>query len=232
MTDHTGHPTVSVAGLAGRLGLHEWQVHRAVRDGLLPAPDRARGWSTGLADQVTTDHPDPEVLRTAIGTVPDLGGWAVAEHWAGWCGLTEVALVRDAVRELARTGVLRVADRYKGHPVYDGRTVQAVTDPAVVVAAAETGRTLTAGQAATRLGVRRVDFDHLTRAGLVRPVRRVRTYYRSKRRDPGMCLYRAADIDTLATQPDIGGVPLATVRALTAGRRSPWAALPTARNRP
>lgn len=227
-TTTTGRPSRAAlvpAALAVRLGLAEWQVLRAERDQLIPVRDRSRGWSAALADQLAvTFVGDRDELLSRIGRVPDMGTWDTAAHLAARYGVEDGPGLRDAVRELAHLRVLTIRYWDRSFPVYDGRSIEAVTDPTVITAAGVSGATLTADQAAGRLGVRRVDFDHAVRAGLIGPCRWVRTYYTSRHRDPGMWLYRTADVNALAARTDIDWP---TVRATRKGGRSLLAVFPT-----
>jgi hypothetical protein len=229
----SGRPSraaLTPAALAERLGLAEWQVLRAARDGLIPGRDRSRGWSADLADKIAaTVEGRREELLAEIGRVPDMATWDTADYLARRFGFLEVGpALRDGVRELAHLGVLKIRWWDREYPIFDGRTIEAITDVEVVRSAMETGRTLTSDQAAERLRIRRVDFDHAVRAGLIRARRRVPTGYASKRYDPGMLLFRTAAVDELAALPEPGGVSWETVRGLKPGQRSPWAKLPDA----
>jgi plasmid maintenance system antidote protein VapI len=233
----SGRPSraaLTPAALAERLGLAEWQVHRAQLDGLIPGRDRSKGWSADLADKIAvTVEGRRDELLAEIGTVPDMGAYDCALWLARVDGPGHGSPVySETVRELHHLHHLAAAGWSGDYRVYDGRSIEAFAARAdvgeVLAAAAVTGRTLMASQVAERLGVRRVDVDHLARAGLLRPVNVKLAGHTSKSRDPGMALYRAGDIDELAAWETVGGVPWETVRGLKPGQRSPWAKLPNA----
>src|SRR5262249_7846787 len=158
-TGRTSRAALPPAVLAERLGLAEWQICRAERDGVIPARDRSRGWSADLADALSAPFAGRrDELAATVGRVPGLGTWDTARHRGTRLGLDDGPGLREAVRELAHLGVLTVRFYDREYPVYDGRSIEAIGDRAAVAAAAVSGATLTGDQAATRLGVRRVDF--------------------------------------------------------------------------
>jgi hypothetical protein len=193
--------------LAVFLGLEPWQFARARQGGLIGAPDRTRGrWSEQAAAGARARIGD---IVAAAGQIPDLGAWRAAEILSARLG---VIVTADGVAELARRGLLTVAGWYKGWPLYDGRVLEAFADDAAAVEASRAGQ----------LRIRRSDFDHLTRAGLLTPAEYGRGLY--DRRDRcSVPLYRTGDLDDLAARP---GIDWAAVRATPPGRRSPLAALP------
>lgn len=224
MTKKPSRAALNAAALAHRMGLHEWQVIRAWYEDLIPDRDRSKGWSADLAETIV---PEAERIRGLVGTVYDRNAYEVADY------LTrrkddDAKVYVETVRELVRLGHLSMSRWIKTEIC--GRSLQAFIDrhdALDVVAAAEvTGRTLMADQAAERLQIRRADFDHITRAGLLKPISWKLTGYTSKRNDPGMSLYRQGDVDALAEQPSIGGIDWQLVRTVKPGQRSPLAKLP------
>ena len=152
--------------LADHLGLARWQLDRALADGLIPGPDRPRGrWSATIADAALAGI---EAIRAAAGPVPDLGAVRAAEVLSGRLGF---AMTADGVEELARRGLLPVTGYFKDHALYDGRALEAFTDHVAAASAAWAGQLRTADQAAAYLKIRRSDLDHLTRPGVLRPVK-------------------------------------------------------------
>ncbi|KAB2376993.1 hypothetical protein [Actinomadura montaniterrae] len=207
--------------LADYLGVpHWWWLGRARRLGLVDGPDREDGrWSADAAERIREGL---EELRAKVGALPDMGAGRAVEVLGERLGI-EVS--GDAVRELVRTGQLPVVGAYKERPLYCGRALEALAgreDAAAVLAQAERdGRLMVADEAAAYLRIRRSDFGHLVRAGVVAPA----DWGNSRYYGQLVPLYRALDLDTVAEH---AGVDLDAVRATPAGRRSPLATLPTA----
>src|SRR6185437_10977785 len=133
--------------LAVFLGLEQWQFARARQAGLIGGPDRARGrWAAAAAALARAAQ-----IRAAAGSVPDLGAVRAAGVLSGRLG---VAVTADGVEELARRGLLLVADSYKGWPLYDGRVLEAFTGAAAAAEATRAGQLRTAAQAAAYLRIR------------------------------------------------------------------------------
>jgi hypothetical protein len=214
----TGPRDYGPVQLADYLGLPRWQLERALAAGLVPAPDRARGrWSAAIADDALARI---DAVRAAAGSVPDLGAVRAAEILTARLG---TAVSAGGVAELARRGLIRVASYYKSWPVYDGRDLEAFSDPAAAADATRAGQLRTADESAAYLRIRRSDFDHLPRAGLLVPADWGHGPY-DTRRQFSVPLYRTGDLDGLAARPDIDW---AAARAATSGQRSPLAALPS-----
>ena len=207
--------------LADHLGLARWQLDRALADGLIPGPDRARGrWSAAIADAALAGI---GAIRAAAGPVPDLGAVRAAEVLSGRLGLVVTA---DGAGELARRGLLPVTGSCKDHALYDGRALEAFTGTAAAAGATWGGQLRTAGQAAAYLRIRRSDLGHLTRPGILRPARHGRGPF-DRRGQASVPLYRTGDLDALAARP---GIDWAAVRATPPGHRSPLAAIEQAEN--
>lgn len=205
--------------MGDRLGLARFQVDRALTAGLIPPPARAGGrWSASVVDDLA-DRADE--IRAAVGAVPDLGAGRAAEELSARLGIEVTA---DAVVELAACGAIPVVGEYKRCPLYCGRTVEQFTDTDAAVAAVRDGELLTADQAAGRLGIRRSDFDHLVRAGLITPAARGRSVFQRRSAAPNVPLYRAGDLTALLARDD---VDWDAVRATPKGKPSPLADLPT-----
>src|SRR5262245_9498314 len=97
MTGRPPRAALPPAALATRLGVVEWQVHRAERDAIIPTRDRTRGWSADLADQLAARFAGRrDELHTRIGRVPDMGTWDTARHLAARFGLDDGPGLRDA----------------------------------------------------------------------------------------------------------------------------------------
>jgi hypothetical protein len=167
--------------------------------------------------------PEPayEDTRPAAGTIPDLGAVRAAEVLAGRLG---IPVSSDGVAELGRRGLIPVTGYYKCFALYDGQALETFTDAGAAAEATRAGQLRTAGQAAGYLRIRRADLDHLTRAGLLTPVKWGRGPF-DRRRTRSVPLYRTADLDDLAAGP---GIDWDTVRATPKGHRSPLARLPDA----
>ena len=68
MTAPTARRDFGPVQLADHLGLARWQLDRALADGLIPGPDRARGrWSAPIADAALAGI---EAIRAAAGPIP------------------------------------------------------------------------------------------------------------------------------------------------------------------
>jgi len=130
----------------------------------------------------------------------------------------------DGVEELARRDLLSIIGSYKQHALYDGRALEAFTDTGAAAEATRTGRLRTADQAAGYLRVRRSDLNHLTRSGVLEPVKYGHGPW-DRRNETSVPLYRTGDLDQLTARPDIDW---AAVRATLPGRRSPLADLAAA----
>lgn len=197
------------------LALARFQIDRAETMPGLPRMSRQRQW--GRRDILEIAARIDKVLDY-VGTVPDLGAYRAAEYLSDKLGCRISAA---GVTELARRGQIRTAGEFKGHIVYDGHSLEAFHDTAAAEQATGAGRELNGDEAADVLRIRRTDFDHLARAGLVKPVRTYRTRFGST-----VALYRAGDLaDLEADRPDIDW---SAVRATPKGQRSALAALPTA----
>jgi hypothetical protein len=208
--------------LAGFLGLCQFQVERALADGLIPGPDRARSrWSAAIAEDALARVDD---IREAAGSVPDVGSVRAAEVLTGRLGIT---VTGDGVAELARRSLIPVAGYYKGWPLYDGRALETFTDEGAAADACRSGCLRTADESAAYLLIRRSDFGHLVRAGLLKPTDWGHGPW-DRRDEFSVPLYRTGDLDNLARRTDIDWD---AVRDTRAGRRSPLASLPSAKER-
>lgn len=131
--------------------------------------------------------------------MPDIGAVRAAEALSARLG----AVVTPAgVAELGRRELIPVAGHYKGHPLYDGQALEAFTDIAAALEATWAGHLRTADESAAYLRIRRSDFNHLTRAGLLRPADWGHGPF-DRRNTFSVPLYRAGDLDDLAASPAI-----------------------------
>jgi hypothetical protein len=204
------------------LGLARFQFDRAVAAGLIQARPVSGRWPAAVIEDAATRIAE---ITTAVGQVPDLGAVRAAEVLTARVG---VPVSADTVAELHQRGHLPAVGDYKGHPVYCGRTLETYTaapEARALLARAEIDGALhTPDQAAARLGIRRVDLEHLTAAGLLTPASWGRSAWTRRRSGPDVPLYRAADLDVLAAHP---GIDWETIRATPAGRPSPLRHLAT-----
>jgi len=207
--------------LARHLGWLEFQVERGVRLGLVPAPDLGTHWSVVLVEEFEACA---EQIRAEVGSLPDLGATRVASWLAD---RFECEVTADTVIELGRRAVLPIADWYRGYPLFDGRAVERFTDRAALADAIVAGRSVTTADAVAHLRIRRADFDHLVRAGLLVPTRWVHSAWQRRRDEPEVALYRVAELDALEGDP---AIDWAAIRATPRGRVSLLASLPTATN--
>ena len=106
-----------------------------------------------------------------------------------------------------------------------GRWKHSPTPPPLATARGA-GQLRTAGQAAAYLRIRRSDLGHLTRSGVLRPVKYGHGPF-DRRGQASVPLYRTGDLDALAARP---GIDWAAVRATPPGHRSPLAAIEQAEN--
>ena len=102
-----------------------------------------------------------------------------------------------------------------------GARLEAFTETSAAADATRTGQLRTAGQAAGYLRIRRSDLNHLTRSGVLTPVKYGHGPW-DRRNETSVPLYRTGDLDQLTARPDIDW---AAVRATRPGRRSPLAAI-------
>jgi len=109
----------------------------------------------------------------------------------------------------------------KDHRLYDGRALEAFTGTGTAAEATRAGRLRTADQAAGYLRIRRSDLNHLTRSGVLKPVKYGHGPW-DRRNQTSVPLYRTGDLDQLTARP---GIDWAAVRATPPGRRSPLAVI-------
>ncbi|POM23725.1 hypothetical protein BTM25_23460 [Actinomadura rubteroloni] len=152
--------TYGQRAFAVRLDLGDWQFRAARTLGLVPDPDAGPGrWSAGLVDRC---RGEADRIRAELGSDPPAGAARAAARLARRAVLD---VERVDVEVLAASGVLPVAGRYRGHPVYLARHLDAVpTATLAEVVAARKGPlrdTVDAGGAARALGWRSQQFGRL-----------------------------------------------------------------------
>jgi hypothetical protein len=207
--------------LGDRLGLARFQIDRALAEGLVPQPDETGGrWPAAVVDELAARG---EEIRVSVGQIPDVGAGRAAEVLTERLG---VNVDPDTVLELSRMGLLPVVGAYEGWPLYCGRTLEEFADLETLELAAEQGALLAAPAAVERMCIRRPDFDHLVRAGLLAPATYARGPFQRRHDRPNVPLYRAWDIDALL---DHTGIDWDAVWTTPKGFHSPLAKLPTAK---
>ncbi|MER6113802.1 hypothetical protein [Streptomyces hirsutus] len=192
--------------------------------GPIPAPDVSSSqWSRAAVESL-----DADAIRAAMPTPPISGG-AAADRIADALGTPTAYGERTnvtafVVRRFVDRGLLvdlsANPDGTLHHPDQVAE-VCAREDLADLVAA---DTPLGPEQAAARLGVRRVEFDHMVRLGWVRSPQSIEVRFGTSRAGAvDVALYRSADVDALpAAHPEVDWSQL---RAVEKGRRSPLAAL-------
>jgi len=209
--------------LATAVGLPQWQIRRALDAGLIPPPDPVTGrWPEDVIPAGLEEFRDQ--IRAAAGSVPDVGAARAAQLLSARLG---AVVTPDGVRELARRGQFPVTGYYKDYPLYDGQALESFTDVTAAVEATWAGQMRTAASSAAYLRIRRADFDHLTRTGLLAPADWGQGAW-DRRGTFRVPLYRTGDLDTLLTGP---AIPWDQIRATPPGRRSPLTAWPDAATR-
>lgn len=201
------------------LGLARWEWQRALDDGLIPPPEVPAGegcarWTREQADALLEQR---DTIKNKVGDVCDLGAWNAAEVLSDRLG---VVADPDAVVELARLGLIEKAGWYKRHQLYSGRSIAAFRDAEAYRAAQLSGGQLNSDQAAAHMKIRRVDFDHLYRAGRIKHVSSYRGQFSTV-----VLLFRRGDLDALLADESYDWP---TIQALRPGQRSPLAKLPPA----
>ncbi|MFE1476506.1 hypothetical protein ACFW6N_21990 [Streptomyces cyaneofuscatus] len=198
----------------------------ARRSGLVPAPDSSdHRWSWSAVDAM-----DSEAIRAALPHAP-ISGRAAADRIALALGTPNVPgekarVTSFVVRRLVDLQVLTDLSANPDGSLINPDQVDAVCardDLAELVAA---NMPLGPDQAATRLSVRRTDFDHMLRLEWIKPADAVEVRFGTSRAGAvDVSLFRTSDVDDLpAAHPE---VEWAALRALGKGQRSPLASLPS-----
>lgn len=198
--------------LRDALGLLEWQFGRARTSGDIPAPDLDGGkWSAAVVEVLVGKR---GAIAERAGSTPDCGGHAAADYLSARLG---VDVPPHVIPELARVGLLRRTDFYKGHQMYDGRQLETFDDLAAIAKAEADGRMLTMEQVTERLGVRPSDTAWLLKLGWLKASSGYRGQWSS-----WVQLFRAGDVTGLLDNPEIDWD---AVRAAPRGRASVLARL-------
>lgn len=192
--------------------------------GFIPAPDVSSSrWS-----RATVEALDADAIRAAMPT-PPIGGGAAADRIAEALGTPNVFgekahVTEFVVRRFIDRGLLvdlsANPDGTLHHPDQVGQVCRR-EDLADLVAA---DTPLGPEQAATRLRVRRADFDHMVRLGWLRSPQSIEVRFGTSRAGAvDVALYTTASIDAvIPAHPEIDWKQL---HAIEKGRRSPLAAL-------
>jgi hypothetical protein len=198
------------------LSLAPWQMSRARAAGLIPGPDLGRGrWSAEVAENAL--HRIAEITA-AVGAIPDVGACRAA---AALSGRLDVMVTPAGVAELARLGHLPEAGDYKGWILYSGLAIEAFTDAAAAQQATREGELRTADGSAAYLRIRRTDFNHLLRLGVLTAADWCPGPFDGRHR-AGVPLYRTGDLDQVDADVRIDWD---TVRTTPARCHSPLARL-------
>ncbi len=210
--------------LALQIGWTERHLNEARRLRIVPEPDVYRPKSTGprwSADVARALIADRNGLRNKLAA-----GVLVASEFASVLAhRLDVPVSSDAVAELGRLGYLPVVrDPAPGSVrLYSAWAARDFNDLDALAQAEFSGELHTTDGVATELQVRRPDVDHLTRLGLLRPVKMAgNPRHRSAGAVP---LFRHGDLVALL---EYDRIDWEAVRSTPRGRRSPLAKLPPA----
>ena len=209
---------------AKRLGVQAAAFRWARHAGIVPDPDLSPWqWSRAVvealdADEIRAAFPDPAIsggaaadrIAQALGT-PNAGG-------------EKAKVTAFVVRRLIGRGLLtELSVNPEGSLLHPGQVAEVCQrgDLAELVAA---DTPLGPEQAAARLGVRRVEFDHMVRLGWIGSPQSIEVRFGTSRAGAvDVALYRTANVDALpATRTEVDWDHLRTVEK---GRRSPLASL-------
>ncbi|MGW3269657.1 hypothetical protein [Streptomyces sp. NPDC001056] len=194
--------------------------------GLVPAPDVSSSrWSRAAVEAL-----DADAIRAAM-PAPPIGGGAAADRIADALGTPNPTTFGEranvtafVVRRFVDRGLLvDLSANPDGTLHHPGQVAEVCRreDLADLVAA---DTPLGPEQAAARLRVRRVDFDHMVRLGWVRSPQSIEVRFGTSRAGAvDVALYTTASVD--AVVPAHPEVDWEQLRAVEKGRRSPLASL-------
>ncbi|KAK1176684.1 hypothetical protein B7755_052060, partial [Streptomyces sp. NBS 14/10] len=204
-----------------RLGFELWRFERALKKGLIPPADVGGcRWSAAVVDAVAERV---EEIRTATGSLPDMGAGRAADVLSERFG---VPVASEILVELDRVGLIECIGEYKGHALYDGQALEHFNDRAALEKAQRSGRLLNRTDAASHLGIRVSDIEHLINAKWLEPITWVRSGWQRRREAPTVPLFRVGDLELLAVHP---AIDWDQVKRTPKGRPSPLARLTTRR---
>ncbi|WP_199830283.1 hypothetical protein [Streptomyces viridochromogenes] len=192
--------------------------------GLIPDPDASSfQWSRAAVEAL-----DADAVRAAMAS-PPIGGGAAADRIADALGTPNVIgekanVTAFVVRRFIDRGLLvDLSANPDGTLHHPGQVAEVCRreDLADLVAA---DTPLGPEQAAARLGVRRVEFDHMVRLGWVRSPQSIEVRFGTSRAGAvDVALYTTASVD--AVVPAHPEVDWEQLRAVEKGRRSPLGSL-------
>ncbi|WP_329492591.1 hypothetical protein OG618_37575 (plasmid) [Kitasatospora sp. NBC_01246] len=209
---------------AGRLRVPITTYRWAVHTGIAPKPGPGGTWS---GEQV--EAMDREAIRAAVPAGGCLSGGQAADRIAEAIGRPNEAHTRASVavfvvQQLVGRGLLTDLSGNPDGSLLHPDQVAEVCGRADLARLVAEESPLGPEQAATRLGIRRVDFDHVTRLGWLTPA----TYWEvrfgtSRAGAVYVPVYRTVEVDGLcAAHPEVNWE---VVRSSGRGKRSPLAAL-------
>ncbi|MEV6332290.1 hypothetical protein [Streptomyces sp. NPDC051909] len=206
---------------AGRLKVSVAAWRWATASGLVPPADpTTRDWSRAVVEAA-----DPEAVRAALRG--PTSAFAAAEVLTRALGdplpHCRPQVTAAAIGHLVRAGLLTYLGGEMAYPDVHPDQVATLARRRDLPALLDRHVPLGPDQAAVRLGVRRGDFDQVVRLGWITPTSSVDIDYKRQGGLTTIPLYSAEDIALLPlTRP---AVDWTAVRTVTAGRRSPLAAL-------
>ncbi|GGR67557.1 hypothetical protein [Streptomyces roseolus] len=202
-----------------RVSVAAWRW--AAASGAVPAADAGPGlWSRAVVEST-----DAEAVRAAL--PGPAGAWWAAERLTEALGAPlprcRPRVTPAAIGHLVRAGLLVHLGGDPAYPDVHPDQVAALARRRDLPALLDRHVPLGPDQAAVRLGVRRIDFDHVVRLGWITPTGTVEIDYKRHGGVTTVPLYSAEDVALLPlTRPTVDWHALRTVPA---GRRSPLAAL-------
>jgi hypothetical protein len=210
--------------LAQRLKLPITMVRSAIHAGAIPAPEADGCWPRATVDELKSKRAE---IEAAAGG-PMISGQQAGRVFEGLLGLEPDSVKVFQILQLIDRGLLHqlAASAEAGTVVAEQLVEEAAAHPDIRRFLAEDAP-LGPDQAATRLGIRRADWDHVVRAGWASPAQWVEVRFgTSKAGAVTVPLYRTGDVDAVVgAHPE---VDWDAVRATPRGRRSLLLKLPAA----
>ncbi|MFE2693607.1 hypothetical protein [Streptomyces mirabilis] len=197
-----------------------WARHADV----IPAPDLPPNrWSRTAVEAM-----DPEAVRAALPRAP-ISGSVAADRIADALGTPNQAgekanVTSFVVRRFIDRGLLTELSANPDGSMLNPDQVDVVCRRKDLAALVAADTPLGPNQAAERLSVRRVEFDHMLRLGWIKPADTIEVRFGTSRAGAvDVALFRAAEVAALAdAHPEVDWTLL---RSMGKGRRSPLAAL-------
>ncbi|MFI5867727.1 hypothetical protein [Streptomyces sp. NPDC051546] len=204
---------------AGRLRVSRAALRWAVHTGAVPGPDLAAGtWSRAAVEAI-----DAAAVQAGLSAEP-VPAYEVVQRLTDALACWEIEVNLSTAAELAGTGLLVDLSGDPKRPSFHPVQVEALVTRRDLARTVADLVLLGPDQAAARLRVRRVEFDHMVRLGWITATRTVRMRYPSSQGGPvTVALYRAADVGLLpAVYPEVSWSAL---RTAAKGSRSQLATL-------